>query len=348
MHYHAQQLGIALGREARLDGDLDAALRLGAPQVRDDRIGQRAQVHLLAAHLGARDARELQQIVDQLRHVRSACAHPREIMPALVIEPVGVVLEQRLTETVDGAQRGAQVVRYRVAERFELTVDRLELHGALLKVPVELLDTLLGLAARRDVARYAGKKRFISGLPARQGELDRKRGTVFASAGQLDGFADHVRFPGGQEAAQALPVGLVQPLRHEQRQRLTDSFLRAIAEDALGGGIEINDVPAIVGGDDRLTRGLGTAWKRASFPRSSAVHSATRRSSSAFLRRSSSARWRSTAMREARNIAVAPSRRIRPYPVKSSRSCSSRAANPRDARTGCCAITPQPYRGTFA
>jgi hypothetical protein len=44
-------------------------------------------------------------------------------MPAaFLIYLVGIILEQRLAETVDAAQRGAQIMRQGIAERLKLAI----------------------------------------------------------------------------------------------------------------------------------------------------------------------------------------------------------------------------------
>ena len=88
--------------------------------VADHGVGQRAEVDPLAAQLAARDPRQRQEVVDQLGHPLRRVADPGQVAPALDVEPVAVVLGQRLAEPVDRAQRGAQVVGDRVAERLQL------------------------------------------------------------------------------------------------------------------------------------------------------------------------------------------------------------------------------------
>ena len=73
----------------------------------------------------------------------------------VVVELVAVVLEQRLAEAVDAAQRRAQVVGDRIAERLELLVGGLQLGRALddplLELGVEPPDLR---PARRQVFRH--------------------------------------------------------------------------------------------------------------------------------------------------------------------------------------------------
>ena len=60
---------------------------------------------------------------------------------AVLVELCGIVLEERLAETVDTPQRRAQIVRKRVAEGLELTISGL---GGLLRAPQTYLVIVLG------------------------------------------------------------------------------------------------------------------------------------------------------------------------------------------------------------
>ena len=77
------------------------------------------------------------------------------MLPARRVEQLGAVLEQRLAEAVDRAQRRAQIVRHRIAEVFQIGIGRLELSGALddalLQFGVELADFLFGTFALGDI-----------------------------------------------------------------------------------------------------------------------------------------------------------------------------------------------------
>jgi hypothetical protein len=122
---------------------------------RQDVGGQRGQIHVLEAHLGARDAREHEQIVDESPHAPSRLANPAAIVERALVELVGVVLDQRLGETINGAQGGAQIVRHRVGEAFQFAVGGAQLGGSLFHALFELLveraQGLLHAAAGGDV-----------------------------------------------------------------------------------------------------------------------------------------------------------------------------------------------------
>ena len=132
------------------DVDLARRARAAASSPRPRR-GQRAQVDRLAAASRARVTREScsrSSISWPMRCAAAADALEVARCPSSS-SCVAVVLEQRLAEAVDAAQRRAQVVRDRVAERLQLLVGRFELGGALahalLELRVEPPDFLLGL-----------------------------------------------------------------------------------------------------------------------------------------------------------------------------------------------------------
>src|SRR4029079_11838955 len=112
---------------------------------------ERIELDLAQAQPAAPQARELEQVLDQLAQAAAAGVDPRQQVARLLGELVGEVLEQDLREPVDRAQRSAQVVRDRRAERLEVAVAGLERVGALedaaLEVGVELAQRCLGLRA---------------------------------------------------------------------------------------------------------------------------------------------------------------------------------------------------------
>ena len=60
LQQNAQQTRVAVDLQARLDRDLNLALRQRCPQVGDDILGEIAQAEVLVPDLRARQARELQ------------------------------------------------------------------------------------------------------------------------------------------------------------------------------------------------------------------------------------------------------------------------------------------------
>ena len=77
--------------------------------------------------LGPRDPREREETVDELAHALRREPDSFEVLLALRGQRIGAVLQQREPEPVDAAERRAEVVRDRVAERFELEVRPLRL-----------------------------------------------------------------------------------------------------------------------------------------------------------------------------------------------------------------------------
>ena len=137
---------------------------------------ERGEVHLLAQrHVAARDPREHEQVVDELRHALRGGADAGEVVRRLAVEPVAVVLQQREAEAVERAQRRAQVVRHGVAEGLELGVGGLErvraLAHAALEAPVQRLELALGLAARGLLAAGLHGEADVGGQPLEQPQL---------------------------------------------------------------------------------------------------------------------------------------------------------------------------------
>src|ERR1051325_11715667 len=140
-----QQPRISLDHEIRLDFDLDMARRLARLELLCDRLDQVAQIKGASLQLAPRDARQAQQIVDELAHTHRGCAHsPDQVRSALVERAHGVIPGQNLGETLDTAQRRAQIVRDGIAKGLEFAIRFLEFPGAaldlLLQVLVELED----------------------------------------------------------------------------------------------------------------------------------------------------------------------------------------------------------------
>src|SRR5690606_42001578 len=86
----------------------------------------------------AAEPREREQLVDQGAHPRRFRTDDVELALRLRIELRAVIGPQELGKAADGAQRGAQIVRNRVAEPLELLVGRLELRRTGLDAMLEL------------------------------------------------------------------------------------------------------------------------------------------------------------------------------------------------------------------
>ena len=144
--------------------------QIGHDLVRDRAQIQRLDVELAAAHLG-----QPQQVVDQRAHALAGGPHPLQVPVSRGIHHVAVVLEQRLREAVDAAQRRAKIVRYGIGERLQLAVDQLQfgrpLGHLLLERPVHLVHGAGHVIERRgQVAEFVARaaRRFAANSPRRR------------------------------------------------------------------------------------------------------------------------------------------------------------------------------------
>src|SRR4029077_18692519 len=119
-----EQMRVALGAHPVPHRDFYGAVRLALLQIVDYLSRDLAQVHLAALQLPARNAREVEQAFDQQPHLLGGAAYPVEIAPSGLGQMLGEIVDERLAESVDRAQRRAQVVGHRVGERLELLVRR--------------------------------------------------------------------------------------------------------------------------------------------------------------------------------------------------------------------------------
>ena len=83
-------------------------------------------------------------------------------------------------------------------------------------------------------------------------ELDGDLPAVLADSGHLDLLADNVGLAGRHDSGDAGEVIGVEPLRDDQGEGVADGLLGRVAEDVLGGRVPGDDVPVLVGSDDRV------------------------------------------------------------------------------------------------
>src|SRR5260370_19279559 len=114
----AQEMGVAGGFETLLDLNLGIALGMSAGQLGDNGFSHSTQVDALMAHFDARDAGEIQEIVDEHTHALGCGAYAIEIFLAVRIQLVGTILQKRDTEAIYAAQRSSQIMGDRIAKRF--------------------------------------------------------------------------------------------------------------------------------------------------------------------------------------------------------------------------------------
>ncbi len=355
---------IAAGAEPVRDDELDLALRVRGREPLRRRPHQAAQVDVLPAQLALGDAGEEQQALDELRHVLRRLAHAAQVIAPLVVELVRVVLEEGLAEAVDAPQRGAQIVGDRVAERLQLAAGRL---GGLLG----LRQRPLGALALGDVADGAGDEEAVHRLQGAQADLHGELGAVPAQAEELQAGAHEAHLGVGEVAGAVTRVPAAEARGDEHLHRLPEQLAAAVAEEALGLGVDEHDAPLAV--DDhhrvggRLEQGRGEAGlftqaHRGTSPRRGGAgyipRSLPPRSTSGVTRPSRCPQARrgrievgSRSAAGSRSRQVAPSCPPRPrFPQESQEchapDCSRRHARPPVRRLGVRVVLPPPGRGS--
>ena len=114
---------IAHDYQFSLDAAFDLPTRIELLQHAEHRLRQFAQVHPLLPDLRPPDPGRLQQVIDESPHPFRGVDDPAQVILGITGKVPGILLKQNRAETVDVAQRGAQVVRDRVAESL-LVFDR--------------------------------------------------------------------------------------------------------------------------------------------------------------------------------------------------------------------------------
>ena len=134
------EVRVRMGTQARLDRPRDLSssrlfLRLGRNGLDELRQADARPPHRLAA-----ETRQIQHVVDELRHPPRGLAHPRQVLFPSLIELVLIADEKLAAEAIDAPQRRAEIVRHGVAEGFELLIGLAEPCGQLLDALALLLD----------------------------------------------------------------------------------------------------------------------------------------------------------------------------------------------------------------
>src|SRR5438270_6760774 len=121
-------------------------------------------------NLGASDACERQQAVDELRHALRGFADIPEILLAIVTERVSELLEEDPTVPVNAPKRRAQIVGDRIAERLQFPIDDLDFFF----LPSQRLVEALQLFVRLAVApkgHLERREQLVEEVRDRPGEL---------------------------------------------------------------------------------------------------------------------------------------------------------------------------------
>ena len=102
-----------------LDSEADAPKRFPALDLLGDPGRLPAEIDRLQVQLGPREARKLQQVVNQLRHLLTDGDDPLGITAAFLAENPPVLLQQGLAVTAERPQRGTQVMGNRIDETLQ-------------------------------------------------------------------------------------------------------------------------------------------------------------------------------------------------------------------------------------
>ena len=91
------------GRHPPADEDVDLAVWCVAPQIGGDLLDEIRDVDPFPLHLGARHARQADQIVDEMAHALCRRANAIDVAPGIGRQERRGVLDERLAEPVDRA-----------------------------------------------------------------------------------------------------------------------------------------------------------------------------------------------------------------------------------------------------
>src|ERR1700722_19470483 len=98
-------------------------------ELRDDLGDKRLQVYGAFSGLGTPDSGKAQQIIDQSSHPPGGFQDGLQVMTGFFVQGGSRLLLQQFGVADDMAKRRAQIMRYRIGERFQLPVGRLQFDG---------------------------------------------------------------------------------------------------------------------------------------------------------------------------------------------------------------------------
>lgn len=122
MQHLADQVTVGQCEGWLLDDELDAAGRVLALEVCGDAGGLGTEVYRPEADLCSRDARYVQQGIEDVAYLLAGGLNPPSIAEAILAEGVCVVLYQSGAEPGERAQRGPQVMCQGVDERLQVLI----------------------------------------------------------------------------------------------------------------------------------------------------------------------------------------------------------------------------------
>ena len=127
-------------------------------------------VKRFTAHFG-----EGEQAINELPHFDRAFVNPSQLILTRLRKHFAVIFQHDSRESTYRANGGAQIMRNRIGEGFQLTNGGSELRIGLMELALDSLTIA-------DVAYGAGDQHAFIGLDRAEADLNRKLGTVPAQA----------------------------------------------------------------------------------------------------------------------------------------------------------------------
>src|SRR5690606_3618991 len=172
---------------------------------------------------------------------------------------IGVVFQQRLTETIQRSQRSTQVVGYGIAEGFQLFIDRLKLcrsfTNAAFQFNVQVVDFFQALAIC-DVSYRADDRNAVVGLYGAETDFDRELASIFAQREQFQTYAHRANTWLCDIAVTVGAVAAAERFGHEHLDRLPQQFVTGVPKHLFGLGIYPFDLGLSVDDDHGVRRGF--------------------------------------------------------------------------------------------
>src|SRR5436309_14067479 len=140
---HPKEPAISARRQSFCNYKLHLPFRLGFLQLRGDASYRAAEIDGLSFHLASGYPREIEHVINELRHPLASIADPVQIVFSLLVQILPIVLQDGLTKTINRSKRRAEVVRYRITECLKLLVNGLEFNCVTLQIVIQDLDALV-------------------------------------------------------------------------------------------------------------------------------------------------------------------------------------------------------------
>ena len=127
VQYFADKVGVGHGTGGLLDREADAAARVLALEFGGDGGCLGTEIDRLEIDRCPGDARQVQQVVENVSHVLAGGLDPLSVGAAILTEGIGVILHQGGAEPGQRAQRRPQIVGEGVGEGLQVLVDAPEI-----------------------------------------------------------------------------------------------------------------------------------------------------------------------------------------------------------------------------